>query len=125
MFHEDDNRPVPGWIKALLAVLSVVFLVLQGKTLLGAGGIMEKYTLIEGFTQFDDLMLADPLTAAGLWDLLFLLVAFVIVILNGVPRGPRYVLTCTVLIILALVYPGAAALAFLLLFWRRLGQFRP
>jgi hypothetical protein len=86
---------------------------------------MEKYTLIEGFTQFDDLMLADPLTAAGLWDFLFLLVAFVIVILNGVPRGPRYGLTCTALIILSLVYPGAAALVFLLVYWRKLGQFRP
>lgn len=125
MIEKPDVRPVPLWLKGMLVFFSVVFLILQGETLLGAGGIMEKYTLVEGFTQFDDLMLADPLTAAGLWDFIFLLVTFLIVVLNGVPRGPRYGITCLGLILLMLVYPGAAALLFLLAYWRRLGQFRP
>ena len=123
--QEEDNRAVPLWMKAVLALFAVVFLVLQWQTLLGPGGIMEKYTLVEGFTEFDDLMLADPLTAAGLWDMIFLWLAFLIVVLNGVPRGPRYGVTCAALIIVMVVYPGATALAFLLLYWRRLGQFRP
>jgi hypothetical protein len=125
MLEKNDERPVPGWVRAVLVVVLAGFAALQGYTTFGPGGIADKYTAVTAFTQFDDLMLADPLTAAGLYDFLFLTLAFIVIVLNGVPRGPRYGLTCVLLITLTFVFPGAGALVFLLLYWRRLGQFRP
>lgn len=87
------SRPLPALAKVVLALALVLFIVAQGWVLLGSGGIMSKYTFVEGFTAFGDLMLKDPLTTAGLMALI--------------------------------VYPGLAALGYLLLYWRRWGQFRP
>lgn len=125
MLHTDQDRPVPGWARLVLVIVAIGFAALQGYITFGPGGIADNYTAITAFTAFDDLMLADPLTAAGFWDFLFLALVFIVIILNGVPRGPRYGLTCAGLIALTMVFPGGGALAFLILFWRRLGQFRP
>ena len=125
MLQQDDNRMVPGWVRWVLAIIAVGFAVLQGYTTFGPSGIASKYTAVTAFTAFDDLMLADPLTAAGLWDFMFLTLVFIVIVLNAVPRGPGYALKCFLLIALTFVFPGGGGLAFLLLYWRRLGQFRP
>ena len=112
-------------IRMALCVVLAVFLWQQGVTLLGADGIMSKYTFLEGFTRFDDLMLADPLTKAGLIDLVVLMIFMVIVIANGVPRVQGRAWIVAGLIVAGLVYPGLAVLLFLILYWKRFGQFRP
>jgi hypothetical protein len=118
-------RAVPMWVKVLLTLVLLWFLIVQGQVLLGPGGIMSKYTFLQGFTVFGDLMRADPLTTAGLIDLIVLELTMVIVLANGLPKDRHYPWLLAVFIIALIVYPGLACLGFLLLYWRRLGQFRP
>jgi hypothetical protein len=120
-----ETRTVPTAARALLALALVVFLIVQGKVLLGPGGIMSKYTFLQGFTAFGPLMLADPLTTAGLIDFIVLELVFFVILANGLPRGPAYPWLLAAFIAVSIVYPGLGALAFLFLYWRRLGQYRP
>jgi hypothetical protein len=125
MDQPSSSRRVPlGWKIAIVFGLSL-FLVLQGKVLLGPGGITSRYTFIQGFTVFNDLMLADPLTTAGLIDLTFLEIVFAVVLANTIPRGRAYWPLLMFFLIAMVIYPGLAGLCFLLFYWRRLGQFRP
>ena len=125
MIPAQSSRAVPLWVKALLALGLLWFLVVQGQVLLGPGGIMSKYTFMQGFTVFGELMRADPLTTAGLIDLIVLEVTMVFVLVNGIPKDRHYPWVLAAFIIALIVYPGLACLGFLLLYWRRLGQFRP
>lgn len=122
---DEANRPVPLWGKVLIAAVLAGFVWLQGWTLLNPAGIMSKYTFIEGFTKFYPLMTRDPLTAAGLWDLMFLELAMIVILLNGIPRTRAYPLVVAAFLIAMVVFPALGGLGFLLLYWRRLGQFRP
>jgi hypothetical protein len=70
-------------------------------------------------------MLADPLTTAGLIDLVVLEIVFIVVLVNGLPRGPSYPWLVAGFLIVLAVYPGLAGLGFLFFYWRRIGQFRP
>jgi hypothetical protein len=120
-----NHRALPPIGKIVIALALVAFLLLQGWVLMGPGGILAKYTFLQGFTVFNDLMLADPLTTAGLIDLVVLELVFIVVLANGLPRGPSYPWLLAGFVIALLVYPGLAALGFLFFYWRRLGQFRP
>lgn len=120
----NSSRPLPQWVKPTLGIALLVFLLLQGWVLLGPQGILSKYTFIQGFTAFPDMMLADPLLTAGLIDLLVLQIGFIVVIANGLPRGPSYKWWLLAYIVAILVYPGLAVLGFLLQHWRQSGQFR-
>jgi hypothetical protein len=119
------SKPVPVAIKAILALLLVAFIIVQGQVLLGAGGIASKYTFLQGFTVFAELMRADPLTTAGLIDLIVLQFTMVLVLANGIPavRGRTWILAG--FLIALIVYPGLACFGFLILYWKRLGQFAP
>lgn len=121
----ERQRSVPLLVKIIIFGALAVFLITQGIALLGAGGIAEKYTFLEGFTKFDDLMLADPLTTAGFIDLMVLMLAFALVLIDGLPRGRFFPLLLIGFLAVLVIYPGLAALGFLLLYWRRWGQFRP
>ena len=125
MIAPPASKPVPLAIKALLAVLLLAFLLVQGQVLLGRGGIASKYTFLQGFTVFADLMRADPLTTAGLIDLIVLQFTMVVVLANGIPAGRRKPWILAGFIIALIVYPGLACLGFLILYWKRLGQFAP
>jgi len=125
MLQSNEIRTVPRAGKFVIAAALSIFLALQGRVLLGADGIVSKYTFLQGFTVFNDLMLADPLTTAGLIDLVFLQIVFAVVVANTIPRGRAYFPQLAIFLILILIYPGLAGLSFLLFFWRRLGQFRP
>jgi hypothetical protein len=125
MNNNDSDRPVPFAGKAALVAVFAIFLALQAWALVGPGGILSKYTFLQGFTVFNDLMMADPLTRAGLIDLVFLQLALIVVIANGLPRGRYYALQLLLFVIAMIVYPALAGLGFLLLYWRRFGQFRP
>jgi len=111
--------------KAITGVALAAFLWVQGVTLLGPGGILAKYTFLEGFTEFPGLMSQDPLSKAGFIDLFVVEIFLFIVIANGVPRGRYYFWITGALILAGLVYPGFSALLFLILYWKRFGQFRP
>lgn len=122
---EMNNRGrVPHAGKVILTLALLAFLILQGWVLLGPAGILSKYTFMQGFTAFSDLMLRDPLTTAGLIDLSVMQIAFLVILANGLPRGRAYPWLLAAFTVALIVYPGLAALGFLLLFWRRLGQFR-
>lgn len=125
MQSTQERRPVPLWVKIGLGIVLAIFLYTQGDALLGPDGIAQKYTFLEGFTKFDDLMLADPLTTAGFIDLMVLMLTLIIILIDGLPRGKYFPWLLIGFIAVAVVYPGLAALGFLLLYWRRSGQFRP
>jgi len=117
------NMPVIG--RAIIAVVLILFIILQGWELLGPDGILSHYNFFEGFSVFGNRMLADPETRAGLIDMVTLEVFMVVVLANGIPRGPAYPVLLIGGVLISFVYPGLTALGFLLLYWRRLGQFRP
>ncbi len=119
------DRPVPAWGTALIGLTIVIFVAIQGWTLLGPAGILSKYTFLEGFTVFNTLMMANPLLSAGLFDLLFLQLAFIVILLNGIPKGRAYPFIFLGFVAAMIVYPALGGLGFLALYWRRLGQFRP
>lgn len=125
MQTEIHNRPTPIWARALVVIITALFVVIQGWTLFGPEGILSRYSFMEGFTVFNTLMLADPLLSAGLFDLIFLELAFLIILLNGIPRGPAYPFIFLGFVLAMIVYPALGGLGFLMLYWRRLGQFRP
>lgn len=125
MVATPESRPVPTWGKLLVIAATMGFLALQMWVLLNPAGIMSKYSFMEGFTEFNRMMLADPLLTAGLWDLLFLELVFVVILLNGIPRGPAFPFIFIAFVLAMIVYPALGGLAFLVLYWRRLGQFRP
>ena len=125
MAIDRNHGLVPAVGRAVLGVAILIFVAAQGWVLLGPTGIMSKYTFLQGFTVFNDLMLADPLTTAGLIDLAVLEVVFAVVLANGLPRGPAYPWLLAAFLIVELIYPGLAGLGFLYFYWRRLGQFRP
>ncbi|WP_340316436.1 hypothetical protein [Rhizorhabdus argentea] len=125
MVDTSENRRVPTWGKLLVTVVTIGFLALQMWGLLNPAGIMSRYTFMEGFTEFNKMMLADPLLTAGLLDLLFLELVFLVILLNGIPRGPAYPFIFAAFVLAMIVYPALGGLAFLILYWRRLGQFRP
>ena len=112
-------------VKAVGVAALAVFIWVQGVTLLGPGGILAKYTFMEGFTEFPGLMSRDPLSKAGFIDLLVVAIFLFVVIVNGVPRGKYYLWITSALILTGIVYPGFSALLFLILYWKRFGQFRP
>ena len=120
-----ENRNVPTWGKLLVIVVTVGFFALQMWVLLNPAGILSKYTFMQGFSEFGKMMLADPLLSAGLWDLVFLELAFLVILLNGIPRGPAYPFIFIAFVAAMMVYPALGGLGFLALYWRRLGQFRP
>jgi len=120
-----NERRVPVFGRIVLGAAILIFLAGQGWVLLGTAGILSKYTFLQGFAVFNDLMLADPLTTAGLIDLIVLELVFAVVLANGLPRGPAYPWLLAIFLIVELVYPGLAGLGFLFFYWRRLGQFRP
>ncbi len=123
MSDNDNSSPLGAGWRLVLWVAFIVFVILQGMVLLGDDGILARHGFIGGFTAFNEIMLSDPITVAGLIDLTALMICFGVVVANGVPRGqwPWLVLGLVILPI----YPGLTALGFLLLFWRRFGQFRP
>lgn len=125
MVATPESHPVPTWGKLLVIAATMGFLALQMWVLLNPAGIMSKYSFMEGFTEFNRMMLADPLLTAGLWDLLFLELVFVVILLNGIPRGPAFPFIFIAFVLAMIVYPALGGLAFLVLYWRRLGQFRP
>jgi hypothetical protein len=125
MNNYENSHAVPYAGKAALVAVFALFLALQAWVLVGPGGILSKYTFLQGFSVFNQLMLADPITKAGLIDLLFLQLAFIVVIANGLPRGRFYPLLMALFVVAMIVYPALAGLGFLVLYWRRLGQFRP
>jgi len=125
MSSSEETRQLPAYGRAIVALALVTFLILQGKTLLGTDGIMDRHGFWDGFAIFNNIMMSDPVTVAGLIDMVTMLVFMIVVIANGLPRGPLYPVLLVVSIVVALVYPGLTALLFLLLYWRRLGQFRP
>ncbi len=112
-------------VRGIVIASLAVFIWIQGITLFGPGGILANYTFMEGFTEFPGLMSRDPLSKAGFIDLIAVEVFMFIVILNGVPRGKYYALIAGSLILAGIVYPGFSALLFLILYWKRFGQFRP
>jgi hypothetical protein len=120
-----QTKAVPAIGRWILALALLVFVIVQGKVLLGPAGILSKYTFLQGFTVFGDLMLADPLTTAGLIDLSVLEIVFIVILANGIPRGPAYPWLLAAFVIVTLTYPGLGGLGFLYFYWRRLGQFRP
>ncbi len=123
MTNPDAQSPVgASWRLALWAAF-IVFVVLQSMVLLGDDGILARHGFIGGFTAFNEIMMADPITVAGLIDLVTLMVCFIVIVVNGVPRGQRVWLVLGLVVLP--IYPGLTALGFLLLFWRRYGQFRP
>jgi hypothetical protein len=125
MDTSNNHRALPPFGRIIITLALVAFLLLQGWVLIGPGGILSKYTFMQGFTVFNDLMMADPLTRAGLIDLVVLELVLAVVIVNGLPRGPSYPWLVAAFLIALIVYPGLAGLGFLLLYWRRIGQFRP
>jgi hypothetical protein len=125
MILNENERLVPAVGRFVLGAAILTFLAGQGRVLLGTAGILSKYTFLQGFTAFGGLMLADPLTTAGLIDLIVMQITFAVVIANGLPRGPAYPWLLAAFLIVDLVYPGLAGLGFLFFHWRRLGQFRP
>jgi hypothetical protein len=125
MATNNESGAVPVIGRLVLGLAIAIFLVVQGRVLLGAGGIASKYTFIQGFTVFNDLMLRDPLTTAGLIDLSVLELVFIVILVNGLPRGRNYPWLLAAFVIVTIIYPGLGGLAFLLFYWRRLGQFRP
>lgn len=122
---ENGARPVPLWGKIIVGIVTILFVAIQAHVLLGPAGILSKYTFMEGFTEFNRMMMGDPLLTAGLYDLLFLQLAFLVILLNGIPKGPAYPFIFIAFVLAMIVYPAIGGLAFLLLYWRRLGQFRP
>jgi hypothetical protein len=122
---EQEPRRVSIVIKAALAVGLVVFVIAQGKILVGPGGILEKWGFWGGFRSFGEVSFRDPITAAGFVDTVTLILGFLLILANGIPRGRLYWPVLIVSIIVLIVYPGLAVLGFLLLCWRRYGQFRP
>jgi hypothetical protein len=125
MNQSTDSKALPAIGRWILALALLVFVIAQGKVLLGPAGIMSKYTFLQGFTAFNDLMLKDPLTTAGLIDLSVLEIVFIVILCNGLPRGPAYPWLLAAFVIISLIYPGLGGLGFLFFYWRRLGQFRP
>lgn len=120
-----NSRVVGPLVRGVVIASLAAFIWIQGVTLLGPSGILAKYTFMEGFTEFPGLMSRDPLSKAGFIDLVVVEVFLFIVILNGVPRGKYYALIAGSLILAGIVYPGFSALLFLILYWKRFGQFRP
>lgn len=121
----DQAGAVGPLVKSIAIAALVVFLWVQGVTLLGPGGILANYSFMEGFTEFPALMSRDPLSKAGFIDLIVVEIFLFIVIANGVPRGKHYLLITSALILSGIVYPGFSALLFLILYWKRFGQFQP
>lgn len=120
-----ENRPVPLVVSLLFAVGLIVFLGLQIPVLFGEDGILARHGFWNGFDAFNQLMLSDPVTTAGLIDLATLMIVFIVILANGIPRGPHYWWQLIVAVLVFLVYPGVTALVFMMLHWRRFGQFRP
>jgi hypothetical protein len=110
--------------RAALAALLALFLAVQGYILLGPHGILASYSLVPAITVFGRIMLANPLTQAGLVDFCTLEATLLVLLANGLPRGRYYLAWLAGLGLVSLVYPGLACLVFLLCFWRRFGQFR-
>ena len=123
MANSDDSTPISAGWRLVLWAAFIVFVVLQGKYLLGADGILDRHGFIGGFSAFNDIMLSDPITIAGLIDLTAMMVVLGVIVANGVPRGQWGWLVLGLVVLP--VYPGLTALGFLLLFWKRSGQFRP
>ena len=125
MNDNSDNRPVPLWLSLLFGAGLVLFLALQVPVLLGEDGIIARHGFWGGFDAFNRLMLSDPVTTAGLIDLAVLMILFIIIMANGIPKGPHYWWQLAIAVLVFVVYPGISALIFMMLHWRRFGQFRP
>jgi hypothetical protein len=117
-------RPTGLPVRIILAALLAAFLAVQGVILLGPHGILARYSFAQAFSAFGRLMLADPVTQAGLVDFSVLVATLLVLLANGLPRGRAYPYLFTGFALVGLVYPGLACLVFLLCFWRRFGQFR-
>lgn len=112
-------------IKPLLILGVLYFLYLQFYYMYKPGGTMELYGFAGSFEAFGRVSMANPITAAGLVDLVGLMPLLAIVFINGVTRGPGYGLKVVGLIVVLVVWPALAMLLYLIFFWRRSGQFRP
>lgn len=121
----EETRAMPAIGRILVAVALIAFTVVQAKVLLEPDGIYARHGFWDGFDVFNQIMMSDPVTVAGLIDLATMMVFLIVILGNGIPRGRYYWPILIVSILAALVYPGFIALGFLLLYWRRLGQFRP
>ena len=120
-----QNSNIPTIVTGIIILALAAFLFSQGQILLGADGIVARYGFVGGFSAFGDRMMADPITMAGLVDLLTLMAVFAVVMASGLRRVQYYPAVLAVSFIVFLVYPGLVALLFLLLRWKRLDQFSP
>ena len=125
MNDKTENRPVPLWVSLIFAAGLACFLWLQVPVLFGEDGILARHGFWGGFDAFNRIMLSDPVTVAGLIDLSTLAIVFIVILANGIPRGPNYWWQLIVAVVVFIVYPGLTALVFMMLHWRRFGQFRP
>lgn len=112
-------------MKPVLVIGLLLFLYLQFFYLFKPGGTLELYGFFGSFEAFSRVSLADPITAAAFVDLVGLMILTGLVIVNGVPRGPRYGLVIAALMIVLVVWPALAMLLYLLFYWRRSRQFAP
>ena len=125
MIETNENRFVPLWVSLIFAAGLALFLWLQVPVLFGEDGILARHGFWGGFDAFNRIMMSDPVTVAGLIDLSTLAIVFIVILANGIPRGPHYWWQLILGVVLFIVYPGFIALIFMMLYWRRLGQFRP
>jgi hypothetical protein len=125
MRETDKRATLHSAIKPALWLALIIFLGLQIPVLLGADGLLARHGFWGGFDAFKVIMLSDPITVAGLIDLVALMLFAIVIFIEGVPRGRGYWPKLIALIVALIVYPGLAVIAFLLLYWRQKGQFRP
>lgn len=125
MNENTENRPVPLWVSLIFAAGLVWFLALQIPVLFGEDGILARHGFWGGFDAFNKVMMSDPVSVAGLIDLTTLAIVFIVILANGIPRGPNYWWQLIVGVVVFVIYPGLTALVFMIVYWRRFGQFRP
>lgn len=123
MDNPDNRSALNNGSRLILLTIIAIFMALQGIVLFGAGGILDRHGFWGGFPAFNTIMMSDPVATAGLIDLTALIIFCAVVVINGVPRGQRLWLVAGLIVLP--IYPGLTALGFLLLFWKRFGQFRP
>ena len=102
--------------RALLLVLLVVFLTLQGWAAFFQhdGGIVAKYSFTSAFTEYVNISLQDPLFTAGLIDFLTIMGILLVWLIAELPNQHRWKGKTFVWIAAFCVYPGLGLFLYLL-----------
>lgn len=96
--------------------LLLLFLLLQGWALFiqGGGGIVDRYTFIEGFTEYFAMSLADPLLTAGVIDFMTVAVVILAWMLAELPAAQRLRPRTFLWLAAFCVFPGLGVLLYFL-----------